>query len=330
MPTDVPRIAVTPGEPAGVGPELVAKLCQSGHDAEIVAVADPDLLAERADAAGMALELRDHQPDRPAAAQSPGTVTLLRERLPRASVAGTANPANATYVVETIRRAVQGCLAGEFDALVTGPVSKSVIRDAGIDFTGQTELLGELAGGTPVMMLTTPGLRVALVTTHLALRAVPERITRSRVTGVLRTVDSELRRRYASHEPRLAVCGLNPHAGEGGHLGDEEDASIAPAIRSLRDEGLHVRGPLPADTVFTPRELEGADAVVAMYHDQGLPVLKHMGFGRAVNVTLGLEMIRTSVDHGTAFDLAGTGGADAGSMEAALAEALELARRRRA
>jgi 4-hydroxythreonine-4-phosphate dehydrogenase len=225
---------------------------------------------------------------------------------------------------------VWGCLDGSFDALVTGPVHKGSINDGGLAFTGHTEFLAELAGGFPVMMLATPGLRVALATTHLPLAEVPGAITPDRLERVLTVLDSDLRRRFGIVRPRMLVCGLNPHAGEGGHLGREETEIIGPVLERLRAMGMDLVGPLPADTLFTPPRLEGADAVLAMYHDQGLPVLKHLGFGRAVNVTLGLPFIRTSVDHGTALELAGTGRADPGSLEYAFETALEMIRRSRA
>jgi 4-hydroxythreonine-4-phosphate dehydrogenase len=233
---------------------------------------------------------------------------------------------NAHYVLNTLQLAAKGCMRGEFDALVTGPLQKSVINDAGISFTGHTEYLADLSNcPRVVMMLATDTLRVALATTHLPLRDVSTQITRELLTEVLQILQHDLQTKFNIAHPRIIVCGLNPHAGEGGHLGSEEIEIIEPALESLRDKGLNLIGPLPADTAFVPRNLEQADAVLAMYHDQGLPVLKHSGFGRAVNITLGLPFIRTSVDHGTALDLAGSGKIDTGSLQQALKMAISMA-----
>ncbi len=254
---------------------------------------------------------------------------MLPVPLGAAVTAGRLDPRNAAYVLETLRLAATRVLAGAADALVTAPVQKSVINDAGIPFSGHTEFLAELCGApTPVMMLAAGTLRVALATTHLPLREVPAAITRDGLEAVLRLLHRDLRRCFGIAAPRILVCGLNPHAGEGGPLGREELEVIAPALAALRAEGMRLEGPLPADTLFTPRQLDQADAVLAMYHDQGLPVLKHAGFGEAVNVTLGLPIIRTSVDHGTALDLAGSGRAESGSLRAALDLAIALARGR--
>jgi 4-hydroxythreonine-4-phosphate dehydrogenase len=234
---------------------------------------------------------------------------------------------NAAYVLETLRQATQALLDGTFSALVTGPVHKGIINEAGLHFTGHTEFLASLTGGDPVMMLACPGLRVALATTHLPLADVSRAITAPGLERTLGVLHADLVDRFGIAAPRILVCGLNPHAGEGGHLGSEELTVISPTLERLRERGMDLVGPLPADTLFTPRYLEAADAVLAMYHDQGLPVLKHMGFGRSVNITLGLPIIRTSVDHGTALDLAGTGRADAGSLLAAIRWAAQLAAR---
>lgn len=319
-----PRIALTPGEPAGIGPDLCIALAQKTHAAELVAVADPGLLEQRARQLRLPLALYEAGA-RPPAAQ-PGRLGILPTELAHESVAGRLDPANAEYVLNTLRRAVSGCQAGEFDALVTGPVHKGVINEAGFPFTGHTEFLAELTH-TPqvVMMLTAPGLRVALVTTHLPLRAVSEAITPDRLRAVLEVLHRDLVHRFRLPQPRIAVCGLNPHAGEGGHLGREEIEVIEPVLEALRGQGMQLIGPLPADTAFTPRQLADVDAVLAMYHDQGLPTLKHVGFGQAVNITLGLPIVRTSVDHGTALDLAGTGRAELGSLASALDAALALA-----
>lgn len=290
-----------------------------------VVIADPDLLAERAALLGLDVQLQPYDPSRPAAAQPAGCLEVLPVPLARPSKPGQLDAANANYVLETLREAGNGCLAGRFGAVVTAPVHKGIINDAGVAFSGHTEFFAELtATEQVVMMLACPGLRVALATTHLPLRAVADAITPELLTRVIRITHRDLRLRFGLTNPRILVCGLNPHAGEGGHLGREELDVIIPVLDNLRAEGLQLEGPLPADTLFTPRHLEHADAVLAMYHDQGLPVLKHKGFGSAVNITLGLPIIRTSVDHGTALDLAGTGRADAGSLQVALDTAIDM------
>lgn len=323
----IPRIAITPGEPAGIGPDLVIALAQQAFDAELVAIADPALLADRAAELGIPLRLDPCGPGAPPAAHVAGRLRVQPVALAAPVRCGRLDPANAGYVLQTLRLAVDGCLDGRFDALVTGPVHKGVINDAGIPFTGHTEFLAERSGGHhPVMMLAAGDLRVALATTHLPLAEVSAAITRERLARVLRILDHDLRQRFRLERPRILVCGLNPHAGEGGHLGREEIETIGPVLEQLRTEGLDLIGPLPADTLFTPRHLAQADAVLAMYHDQGLPVLKHVGFGQAVNITLGLPIVRTSVDHGTALELAGSGRAETGSLYAALELAITLAR----
>ncbi len=324
-----PRLAVTAGEPAGIGPDLVVRLAQERLAGEIVAIADPDLLAERAARIGLPLRITPFEPGAPAARLVPGELPVLALPLRARARCGRLDPANASYVIETLERAVRGCLDGSFSALVTAPVHKGVINDAGIVFSGHTEYLAALtASRVPVMMLTAPGLRVALCTTHVPLGEVSGLITEERVTSVLSVLVRDLRRSFGVRAPRIVVCGLNPHAGEGGHLGREEILHIAPAIATLRSLGHDIEGPIPADTAFVASRLAGVDAVLAMYHDQGLPVLKHLGFGTAVNVTLGLPILRTSVDHGTALDKAGTAAVDAGSMLCATHLALDLARRR--
>lgn len=326
--TGTPRIAVTPGEPAGIGPDLVVMAAQTPIEAQRVVISDPELLAERADALGLGLEIREFDPRSPAAPDPTGRLTVLPCPLDAPVRAGRLDPGNASHVLGTLERAVDGCLDGRFQAMLTGPVHKGVINDAGIPFTGHTEFLAERCGAAmPVMLLAAGDLRVALATTHLPLRAVSDAITAPLLEQVLVILDRDLRTRFGIAEPRILVCGLNPHAGESGHLGREEIEVIAPALERLRAGGLHLAGPLPADTLFTPRHLERADAVLAMYHDQGLPVLKHAGFGRAVNITLGLPLIRTSVDHGTALELAGTGRAETGSFAEAEALAVHLAAR---
>ena len=300
---------------------LAAQACRHRR----VVIADPDLLTERAARLGLNVTLQSYDPSRPASAQPAGTLEVLPVRLVQPSTPGRLDAANAAYVLETLREAGNGCLAGRFAAVVTAPVHKGIINDAGVSFSGHTEFFAELTGTAQVvMMLACPGLRVALATTHLPLRAVADAITPDLLERVIRITHADLRSRFGLTSPKILVCGLNPHAGEGGHLGREEIDVIIPVIDRLRAEGLQLEGPLPADTLFTPRHLEHADAVLAMYHDQGLPVLKHKGFGSAVNITLGLPIIRTSVDHGTALDLAGTGRADPGSLQVALDTAIDM------
>ncbi len=324
-----PRIAITPGEPAGIGPDLICALAQSTSEAELVAVCDPDLLAARAQKLGLPLTLQPLDASAAPQAQAAGTLRVLPVKLATPAIAGALNPANAAYVLETLRQAAGLCRSGQAHAMVTGPVQKSVIIEAGIAFSGHTEFLAEFcAAPLPVMMLVGGGLRVALATTHLPLRTVADAITAPLLDQVLRILVDDLQKHFGITAPRVLVCGLNPHAGESGHLGREELDVIIPVLERLRAEGLQLSGPLPADTLFTPKYLDHADAVLAMFHDQGLPVLKYAGFGAAVNVTLGLPIIRTSVDHGTALDLAGTGLADSGSLHAALALAIQLAHSR--
>ena len=325
MAADAPVIALTPGEPAGIGPDLVARLARQRPDARLVVIADPDLLRGRAAELGLAVEFEEY----PDGGGADGAVAVLPLPLARAARAGVPDPANADYVLRTLDRAVDGCLHGEFDAMVTGPVHKGVINDAGVSFSGHTEYLAARTGTPqPVMMLVAAKLRVALVTTHVALAEVPRLITRDRLRAVIEVLERSLRELFAVSRPQIGVCGLNPHAGESGHLGREELEVIAPVLEQLRASGLRLTGPLPADTAFTPASLARLDAVLAMYHDQGLPVLKHAGFGEAVNVTLGLPLVRTSVDHGTAFSLAGTGRIDHSSLAAAVELAAHLARSR--
>jgi 4-hydroxythreonine-4-phosphate dehydrogenase len=292
---------------------------------QLVAIADPDLLKQRAATLGLPLKVQPFDPALPPTPSRAGELCVLPTQLAAPATAGRLDPANAGYVLETLRLAVEGCLDGRFDALVTGPVHKGVINDSGIPFTGHTEYLAEHSA-TPrvVMMLATEGLRVALATTHLPLAEVSHHITRTSLEEVIRILHRDLVQRFGISAPQILVCGLNPHAGEGGHLGHEELEIIGPVLEQLRGEGMKLFGPLPADTLFTPRYLSEADAVLAMYHDQGLPVLKHMGFGRAVNITLGLPFIRTSVDHGTACELAGSGKAETGSLKYAIEVACEM------
>lgn len=309
-----PRIALTAGEPAGIGPDLCAQLAQRLPEADITVIADRPLLLQRAAQLGLQL----------------GNLQVRHVPLAQPAVAGRLAPANSSYVLETLRQAAQGCLTGEFDAMVTAPVHKGVINDAGIPFSGHTEFLAEFTGTQQVvMMLAGGGMRVALATTHLPLRDVPDAITPGLLEDVLRILHRDLRDKFGIPRPCILVAGLNPHAGESGHLGREEIEVIQPVLARLAAEGMHLLGPLPADTMFSQKNLQAADAFLAMYHDQGLPVLKFASFGGGVNVTLGLPILRTSVDHGTALELAGSGRADPGSLYAAIALAAELAQRRR-
>jgi 4-hydroxythreonine-4-phosphate dehydrogenase len=324
----VPTLFLTPGEPAGIGPDLALILARRSLPARLVAVGDPGLLRERARRLRLKVEIVEWDDGARPASHRPGRLLVRPVSLRAPARPGRLDPLNASYVLDTLREAVRLCERGGAAALVTGPVHKGVINDAGIPFTGHTEFLAQLTGvATPVMLLVAGRLRVALATTHLPLRDVPAAITADGLKAVLRVLAADLRRRFGLRRPRILVAGLNPHAGEQGHLGREELDTIEPAVAELRAEGLDLAGPLPADTLFTRPQLARADAVLAMYHDQGLPVLKYAGFGAAVNVTLGLPIVRTSVDHGTALELAGTGRADAGSLRAAIALAAQLARR---
>jgi 4-hydroxythreonine-4-phosphate dehydrogenase len=325
--TAQPLFALTPGEPAGIGPDLCLLLAQQAQPHPLVAVASRDLLAERATQLGVAIELIPAGPGAWPHQSSPaGSLYVWDTPLAAPVAAGELNQANAAYVLETLTRAAQGCLDGHFAGMITAPVHKGVINDAGIAFSGHTEFLADLTRSEQVvMMLATRGLRVALVTTHLPLKDVAAAITAERLARVTRILHADLREKFGIDQPRILVCGLNPHAGEGGHLGREEIEIIEPTLDLLRSEGINLIGPLPADTLFTPKHLEHCDAVLAMYHDQGLPVLKFKGFGAAVNVTLGLPIIRTSVDHGTALNLAGSGKVDSGSLQVALETAYAMA-----
>ncbi len=320
----LPRIILSTGEPAGIGPDLAIAICQRDWPCQLVVAGDRDLLQARARALSAQLQIRTYLSDQTQPQQA-GTLTLLPVATRNPVRAGVLDTANAPYVLQLLDRACDGCSSGEFAAMVTAPVQKSIINQAGVAFTGHTEYLAERTGGhTPVMMLTANELRVALVTTHLPLNEVSKAITRDTLRDTLVILEHDLRRRFAIALPRILVLGLNPHAGESGYLGREEIEVITPVLDELRAQGMQLTGPAPADTAFTPHLLQHADAVLAMYHDQGLPVLKYAGFGNAVNVTLGLPIIRTSVDHGTALDLAGTGKADAGSLAAALQLAIKL------
>ena len=326
MKSTTPCIAITPGEPAGIGPDLLIQLVQQPQDQLLVAIADPDLLQQRARQLDLPLTLLPYAPSQPPAPTAAAQLAIVPVAMPQPATAGQLQSANAPYVLECLRRAVSGCQAGDFAALVTGPVHKGVINDAGLPFTGHTEFLADLTETEQVvMLLTAPGLRVALATTHLPLRKVADAISRESLRRTLVILEQGLRQQFGITQPRIRVLGLNPHAGESGHLGQEEIETIIPVIDELRAAGMELSGPLPADTAFNPDQLEHADAFLAMYHDQGLPVLKHHGFGQAVNVTLGLPIIRTSVDHGTALELAGKGQARTSSLEAAITTAAEMA-----
>ena len=324
----MPVIAVTSGEPAGIGPDICLQLEGAVPGVRVVVIGNRELFEQRARALGMTVSFRPYEPDRAGtesgaeAFAATGGIELMDLPLPRECVIGQLNPANSRYVLDLIDRAYDGCVSGEFGAMVTAPVNKAVINDAGMAFTGHTEYLAERAHGTHVvMMLVGGGLRVALATTHLALKDVPHALTQVSLERTMRVLGASLRADFGLANPRVLVSGLNPHAGEAGHLGREEIEVIQPVLERLRREGMDLAGPLPADTLFNPDRLRGADCVLAMYHDQGLPVLKFASFGAGVNVTLGLPVIRTSVDHGTALDIAGSGRAESGS----LVEAIQLA-----
>ena len=321
------KLLITPGEPAGVGPELTIKMAQQSHPFALCAVADPALLSAAATALNLPLTLRECSDPRAELAPCAAGELYVIPVLTAAPVTpGQLNTANAPYVLQTLHTAAELCLNGDFHAVITGPVQKSVINDTGVSFSGHTEFFAEQAGVEKVvMMLAADDLRVALATTHLPLNDVPEAITKASLREILDILIAELQQKFAAKNPKILVCGLNPHAGEGGHMGKEEITTIIPVLEEYRQRGINLEGPLPADTLFTPYHLEGADAVLAMYHDQGLPVLKFKGFGRAVNITLGLPFIRTSVDHGTALNIAGQGKANPGSMEEALRYAYMLA-----
>jgi len=321
---DIPVLALTPGEPAGIGPECTIRLAHEHPELRLLAVAEPQLLADTADTLGFELCMA---PWRPGDTVSAGKLSYFPLALGKPARAGRPDPANAAYVISTIKSAVRLVRSGHAGALVTGPVHKGVINDAGIAFSGHTELLAELSGlKKVVMMLAADKLRVALVTTHLPLRDVADAVTQENVCNTIHITHHELRHRFAIKEPTIQVLGLNPHAGEGGHLGFEDAQLIQKAIDECRKDGINAFGPVPADTAFTPSRLANCDVVIAMYHDQGLPVLKHAGFGSAVNITLGLPFIRTSVDHGTALDIAGKNRADASSMVVAALTAQRMCR----
>ena len=320
------RIAVTPGEPAGIGPDLLLKLIQHDWPAQLIAIADAKLLQQRAEQLGLNINLIPFDELAAPAIAPAGSIYIHQVDLGADVEVGVLNDANGQYVLDTLRIASEKNMDGTFDAVVTGPVHKGIINQAGISFSGHTEYFAQQSNTADVvMMLATEGLRVALVTTHIPLAYVSRAITAERLTKVAGILNHDLQTKFGIEKPRILVCGLNPHAGEDGHLGREEIDTITPTLEQLNNDGMNLIGPLPADTLFQDKYLSQADAVLAMYHDQGLPVLKYKGFGKSVNITLGLPFIRTSVDHGTALDLAGTGDAEVGSFELAIREAIKLA-----
>ena len=319
------KIAVTPGEPAGIGPDLIIKLAQEPWQAQLVVFADGEVLHARAEALGLPLTLLPYDANN-TDIQPAGSLYLKQIDKAVDVVAGELNSDNGLYVVETLRQACQANIDGDFAAVVTGPVHKGIINKAGVSFSGHTEYFAYQSNTIDVvMLLATEGLNVALATTHIPLEYVSRAITKERLHKVIHIINTDLKLKFGIQTPHIYVCGLNPHAGEDGHIGTEEIHTIIPALDELREEGLKITGPLPADTIFQPKYLDDADVVLAMYHDQGLPVLKYKGFGASVNITLGLPFIRTSVDHGTALDLAGSGNVDPGSFRKALEKAIELA-----
>lgn len=319
------RLIVTSGEPAGIGPDLCLAIAGRDWPCDVVVAADIELLRQRAEQLRLNIRLLPYVSSTICPAHQSGSLRVLHVPTAEPVEPGKLNVANARYVLNMLDAAAQGCLTGEFDAMVTAPVQKSVINDAGVPFSGHTEYLAEHTGGShPVMMLATETLRIALATTHLPLQDVSAAITDELLTRVIRIIDHDLRTRFDIPAPRILVCGLNPHAGESGHLGREEIDVIAPTLQRLRQQGLQLLGPAPADTAFTPHMLQQADAVLAMFHDQGLPVIKFAGFGDCVNITLGLPIVRTSVDHGTALSLAGSGQANASSLASAMQMALRM------
>jgi 4-hydroxythreonine-4-phosphate dehydrogenase len=325
----VPRIIITPGEPAGIGPDITLRIAEKAWDAELVVVCDPDLLLSRASLLQTPIELSIADLTKPFTNHRPGILKIIPVKLGAPCQVGELNPDNASYVIRCLEIATQCCLKNEADALVTGPVQKSVLNAANIPFMGHTEFLAAQCGVSDVVMLfVVNSLKVALLTTHIPLKHVPDMITHDTIFRTVTILHNELQSRFGITQPRILLCGLNPHAGENGYLGREEMDIIQPAVEILRNKNINILGPLPADTIFTEKYLKSADAILAMYHDQALPVVKYIGFNHAVNVTLGLPIIRTSVDHGTALDIAGTQNADTGSLIEAIRLAIELAKRK--
>ncbi len=324
-----PRIVVTAGEPAGIGPELCVQLAQYQQQCEIVIIADPELLRQCSESLGVNVVLEELDPTKPATVNDKKHLKYIPVKLADTVQPGQLNQKNAHYVLQSLQLALDGCLMKQYDAVVTAPVQKSIINDAGVNFTGHTEFFADGANCEQVvMMLATPTLRVALATTHIPLNKVSQAITQDSLKRVITIIHTSLQQLSGIDKPRIAVCGLNPHAGENGHLGMEEITIISPVIEQLSLQGVSLSGPWPADTIFVKEKLDQYDVVLAMYHDQGLPVLKHQGFGKAVNITLGLPFIRTSVDHGTALAIAGTGKASISSLQAAVDMAVDMAKNR--
>lgn len=333
----IPKLAITTGEPSGIGPDLIIKLASQKQNyqdkAQLVVLADKQMILQRAKQLGIEIKLVDYDKQKESSSNKIGEIYIIDIVCPTAVTPGVLDTKNSAYVLETLEVAALACsnetMIKQFDAMVTAPLHKGVINDAGFKFSGHTEFLAELTGAElPVMMLTANSLRVALATTHLPLKDVSNAISQESLSKIINILNNDLMSKFGINKPHILICGLNPHAGEGGHLGMEEINTIEPVINKLKKEGLNLTGPLPADTLFTSKYLENADAVLAMYHDQGLPVLKHVGFGNAVNITLGLPIIRTSVDHGTALDLAGTGKVSSGSMVSAINYAIEMINKR--
>lgn len=329
----LPRIAITTGEPAGIGPDLCCMLAQENFSAELIFIGDANTLQDRANKLSIDVDIHQYDSSAPRTQHLAGQLKVLHTPCSAEVTPGQLNTDNGAYVLETLKVAAEGCINKTFDAIATAPVHKGIINEAGVSFSGHTELFGEICAektgqGKPVMMLATQtnnrDLRVALATTHLPLNKVSESINADSLSETIRILNDDLKNKFGIEQPRILVCGLNPHAGEDGHMGMEEIEVISPCLETLRAEGINLIGPLPADTLFTEKHLKDADAALAMYHDQGLPVLKYAGFGNAVNITLGLPIIRTSVDHGTALDLAGTGDVHSGSFKAAINEAIRL------
>ena len=326
---DFPRIAITTGEPAGIGPDIIASALLQEYPAAVTVFGDVDVIRHRSQQLGLDCQIQVVNPDYPPIPHKPGRIDVVNIPCGQPVVAGEGNPANSTQVVRCIDQATDGCLSGVFSAIVTAPVHKALVNDAGIAFTGHTEwIAARCKAPLPVMMLADDRMRVCLATIHMPLSAVPAAITQESLTNILRIMDNDLRSLVGLDNPAIGICGLNPHAGENGYLGMEEIDVIAPAIDKLKQQGMNLAGPLPADTIFTAEYLNEFDAILAMYHDQGLPVIKHQGFGGVVNVTLGLPIIRTSVDHGTAFSLAASGQADASSMQSAIEMAISFSNNR--
>jgi 4-hydroxythreonine-4-phosphate dehydrogenase len=322
----IPRILITTGDPAGIGPDIAIQAAQQAWPAEIVVIADEELIAQRAQQIKQPITLSRCDVKQPPQAHQPGTLKIIPVMLNMEAQPGVLNPANSWYVIRSLETAVNLCESGDAHAMVTGPVNKLVINKTGVPFTGHTEFLAKRCNiPHTVMMFVTEQVKVALATTHVPISKLSAAITKDSLRATIKILSDELKNRFQLIAPKIFVCGLNPHAGEGGYLGTEEIDTIAPVLDELRAQGLNLIGPLPADTIFTPKYLKQADAILAMYHDQALPIVKYMSFGHAVNITLGLPFIRTSVDHGTAVDIAGKGAADAGSMAAAIELAISLA-----